>query len=286
MNTFEISKNTTQAVRSIPRILTLLVALALCLNPAQASWLAIDDFESYNTGVVRANGANVTNDAWIAHGNANEPQISQDGAGGNKYLGFNTVSAFRGASHLMHEDFQLGVGGGTATYFMRVRIAANHDVLHFGFATPNRNTTTVLTTQNDFLPNAWVLSDGEVGVVDGDSFRGNLASMPENTWTNFWMVVNRGTVDTPTNTWSLYTSTGNNSPTLLGADIAFRANTSSSLGSVMVMAKGGAGETALFDDIYFSSGENLSVIPEPSTFLMMGMALGLLVLNRFTRKRR
>jgi len=250
-----------------------------------ADWQLLDDFQSYDTGQVRP-PSDVTNGTWTAHGNSGAIRIEDD-PDGNKFITMGisgeTVNR-RTASHAMDSGFQLAPEGGTATYFMRSRFAAGHNESLLGIAIPNVSTGSLGPNFDDYRVQLRINADGSVDVRDGGSFpnAAPAGSIALNEWTNFWMVVHRP--GTTGGTWDLYMTTGNDSavglsPLLSG--INFRVNDAQNLATVLLMGEGAAANfTADFDDIYFSSGENLTLIPEPSSLALLGAGLGLILLRR------
>lgn len=260
---------------------------ALLAAPASADlitgWQKIDDFQSYATGRVNEN---VTGGNWVAHGNTSLVQILEDD--GNQYIAMGhhgEPNNRRTASHALDEGFQLAPGGGTATYFMRTRFVEGVNEQLLGIAKPNVSTGSLDPTFNDYMMQVRVNSNGSVDVRDGGSFVGvaGAGSVPQDTWVNLWMVAHRP--ESGGNTWDLYMTTGNDSAVgsvPLQATIGFRTNLGDPLATVLLMGEGATAQFAShFDDIYFSSGQNLTLIPEPSSAALLVLAgLAMLLLRR------
>ena len=261
---------------------TLMLAVALacgfCLNTAHASWITIDDFQSYDTGTVASGLEDVTDGKWIVHGSGTVPFAEINQEGDTKYIavgatGIGTLDR-RVVSTALDSNFQLGVGDGIATYYMRVRSATNGNLAIMGLGIVDNDTDTRDGNFDDFLARGNITDDGDVNYYDGNDPTGDTQA-GINEWVNIWIVADRS--DAAANgTFDFYMTTGLNSATA-----SDRLNTSSvnlygsgTIGSIIFMGRGGEDLTAQMSYVAFSEETNLTFIPEPSTggLLILGLA--------------
>ena len=259
---------------------TLMLAVALacgfCLNTAHASWITIDDFQSYDTGEIRANGDDVTGGNWIAHDNAGLAEIAQEGD--TKYIAVGATgtdsSDRRVVSTALDSNFQLGVGDGTATYYMRVRSATTGNLAIMGLGIVNNDTGALTGNFDDFLARGNITDDGDVNYYDGSGPTGDTQA-GINEWVNIWIVADRS--DSESNgTFDFYMTTGLSSATASDKLNASPVNLygSGTIGSIILMGRGGEDLTSQMSYVAFSEETNLTFIPEPSTggLLILGLA--------------
>lgn len=260
-------------------MLAMAIGSVLCLNSAHGSWVLIDDFQSYDTGNV---DDGVTGGNWIAHGGTGAAEIEQDSTG--KYIQTGIDGSRRTVSSTLNSDFQLGADDGVATYFMRVRTLEGNDDMFFGLAIENRNTSNTQLTFSDYVARAGIVGK-DVVFRDGGTTTTSSATVDADEWINFWFVLDRST---GVESWDLYMTTGNISATELNKvntdTISF--HNSGTVGSVMLVGSGSAENprSGQMLDIYYSDGENLSMIPEPGTYAAL-VALAALGFTFYRRRK-
>ena len=256
--------------------LAMALACGFCLNTAHATWITIDDFQSYDTGTVASNQGDVTGGNWIAHANAGLAEIKQEGD--TKYIAVGATGTASGdrrvVSTALDSNFQLGVGDGIATYYMRVRSATTGNLAIMGLGIVDNDTDALTGTFGAFLARGNFTDDGDVNYYDGSGPTGDTQA-GINEWVNIWIVADRS--DAAANgTFDFYMTTGLNSATA-----SDRLNTSSvnlygsgTIGSIIFMGRGGEDLTAQMSYVAFSEETNLTFIPEPSTggLLILGLA--------------
>jgi len=152
----------------------------------------------------------------------------------------------------MAAEFQLA-DGDKATYFMRVRGAFNCGTFDFGIGTGAADADMLVQTRYN--------EDASVDVNNAGTYDLNVGTLTGSTWGNFWMVVDRTGV---TDTWDLYMTTGWTSAegaTAIASGIHFKSADSGALSWIRLLGQGSGAqtETAHYDDIYFSTGENLTM---------------------------
>jgi hypothetical protein len=108
-----------------------------------------------------------------------------------------------------------------------------------------------------------------------------VGAIEDGTWYSLWMVV-----DNSANNWSVYLQGGSGAyvtQTELGTG-SYGFESSATGGSAPMTYFGirmnnshSGADSVLFDNLYVdTSGENLSVIPEPSSLVLLGVALSVL----------
>ncbi len=257
------------ATRRVAMMLAVAIAWGLCLHTAQAQglitdWQLIDDFQSYDTGRVRATGDDVTDGVWVAHDNHGAAHIAEDSTG--KYIRTGRDGSPRAVSRTLDPSFQLASGGGIATYFMRVRVLEHNDQAIFTLSKEG-STSTIIGEWDDFMVRV---------NISGTEYNGHSVT----DWVNFWMVVDRETVGE--DSYALYMTTGHNEAQvddLIGSNIAFDNDITDPLGRIMVTGIGEEAESqtvpsAQMLEVHYSEGQNLTFIPEPSTggLMVLGLA--------------
>ena len=249
-----------------PTYLLLSIALGLA-GTAPASFVLIDDYESYLSG---ANGTTAT------------PAWTQGWPAGGANAGTTTVGADAGSGQAIH--YAHGGSGGqinyssvgtvaaegtTGTIFFQSYLDATGSDTLFAFGRSG------LGAYGDLGVLFRVPSDLIVEVYNG-GYANTTTTIAADTLYNFWVVI-----DNAVNTTSLYFSAGGfgETPALIQSGFAFRNSTAGDINTFYLGTN--SGSVGFIDNIYIdSTGANLTnplPVPEPSIALLGGLdMLGLI----------
>ncbi len=239
-----------------------LAAAALVPLSANADWKIVDDFETYEVGLL-----NAIESPWTAHRGTGTGAFFEEA--GNQFLGFgwNGTSAYRSASRPLPEALAIQPGE-QVTVFLRFRsISATVQEANFGLAFDTD--TNDHGPLNSFRVQTGLRSNGsetpDFGVWDGDAFK-TLTQIDLNTWYNLWYVI-----DHSAETFQLYLTTESEDATLANRltdgttdTFAFRSGGSPAdvLNHILTLGNlGGTKEGTHLDNIWIDkSGENLEFV--------------------------
>ncbi len=221
--------------------------------PVQFSQFVIDDFESYETGLVR----DTADPPWTAHGNTQFAAIEDDGTAGNNVLAFGWNSNYRGTSRGLPNEARID-NTETATLFFRVNAKTADPDHNFGLSD---GADTGGADFNDYEAQFRLVegSFGQIAVTarDGGGFTSTLASISPDAWHNVWMVV-----DQAADTYDLYLNTGETDATagdLLADNLAFRNGTTDALDTLLGLAGPSDVDNAVrYDDVHYLAGFDLT----------------------------
>lgn len=261
----------------------LIATCMACVNVAATSYGGlIDNFQTYNTGLVSGGATSGVWTSLAAAGNVDTGTIQNEG--GNLILSTSAASQNSGVFRALPSAIP---GGTTATtVFMRVR--ANGTGVNHSFGLSDVAAPTDANNFGVFEPQFRMINTSGANLRFEARNAGSFVSL--NTpitlgeWYNVWMVIN-----TATDTWDAYIKSGAGSATaadLKLANIAFRDGTDSNtaLSTFLVYGGGGGDLAGSIDDIYIINGVDLTnPVPEPSTIALMAAGLGLLIARRRSR---
>jgi hypothetical protein len=266
--------------------------LLAATTAAPAAWVLVDNFDSYDNANIKTIGAaaagDVTAGVWdgVFDGttasiieNDAAPDSPSDNVLQTNGIPGQGVNGWRGATTNLaanfDNDFTLANNTiNTLFYqFKAVSGTGNYDTM-FGLSDSQANVNNNNSWQ-DFAVMPF-LAGGGVGAADFQASTATatgvaIANIAGDTWYNVWLVV-----DTNTNLYDVYTSTGTDAGVLGVADAVFR----NGLGTNALAAFGFAqqqGGVVQIDNIYISQGEltsNPLAIPEPTSVLLVALALG------------
>ena len=175
----------------------------------------------------------------------------------------------------------------TGTLFFRVRMGANDINTNFGLTDVDAPSDFA-----DFRAQGRAMGN-KLDTRDGGGFA-NLTTTGDgtgdeadqlNAWYNVWMVVNNQNNTVQYHVQSDDDSNFSTQTQLFkpgGGDIAFRSGTTAILDRLFLKNNtSGTPGTVYFDDFWIdTTGVNLAVVPEPSTLVLLGIALGSVFLFR------
>ena len=263
------------------------VAVGLLGAPkAHAAWILLDDFNSYATGNLgAAAGPNATGNKWVGVWDGTANAVIVDKGGGDKAIanwGASGSGGWRGVEANLTSAF----GGdystpdnSVATYFYQfnptsvVRNAGSDgaDWDHMMGLTDNVGVLDESNSWQDYAVMPFFAGASATPAMYNNS--GTYGTLPLDTWQNLWIVV-----DTNTNTYDLYRSTGLADGTLINDDAPFINGKGLSALQAIAFMSHSDNETQ-FDNLYYSAGVNTShPIPEPASLSLLG--LGALAMGR------
>jgi hypothetical protein len=266
------------------KIFSVLVLALLASGWAAAAWNAVDTFDSYSSGSLNT----VANPPWAEAANGGNAMGATINSGyltvkpgvGNPLLADPTNEIYKGITAIPNTDTA------TTLYF---RLRADSGTTNSSIGLTTLAAVNPAPAFGDFGPQIRVNSTAGVpnfNVRNGGSFPANDGyALTIGQWYNVWAVVHQNTdkVD-------VYLTTGGNDAatgTILYSRLnyGFRVAAATDLLGFIVMSQGSKltpnDNQLSFDDIYMTSGSNLT-IPEPASMLLLG--LGGLVMS-FRRKR-
>ncbi len=244
----------------------LLLPLALSLvGTSQASFVLIDDFESYADGV---NGTTTTpawNQGFPAGGSNSATTVVGADTGSGQALHY--AHGGSGGQINYSSVGTIAAEGSTGTIFFQSYLDATGSDTLFAFGRSG------LGAYGDLATLVRVPSDLIVEVHNG-GYANTSTTIAADTLYNFWVVI-----DNSANTSSLYYSAGGpgETPTLIQSGFVFRNTTSGDINTFYLGTN--SGSVGFLDNIYVdSTGANLTnPVPEPSIALLGGLGvLGLI----------
>ncbi len=254
------------------------VASLSAAAPACASFILVDDFESYTVGteVSAAAGSNwFQENSNVLDNVVTDPAVLAPDSLTNQVLSYANVTGTDNV--LWNTEFSIAEGD-TGTVFFRARLDNVSSNSNFGLTD-----TGTPSGFGDYHPQARFGQDSsDLSVRDGGSFR-NVADIDEDVWYNIWLVVDNGADES-----LLYIQSDEDSDFAtqtqlsMGDPIDFRSDTTGTLSKFLLSS--GDNDVVYYDDIFFDAdGANLAnPIPEPAS----AGAIGLGCLSLLTRRRR
>jgi hypothetical protein len=261
-------------------------------SAASAAWVLVDNFDSYDNTTVKTIGSNgggdVTGGNWYGVFNGTgaatvENDATPDSPTDNALQAFGIpgqgAGGWRGAQTNLaanfDTDFTLGDNSVNTLFyqFKAVSGTGNYDTM-FGLTDSTAN----LDNNNSWQDFAVMpfLAGGGAGAADFQASTATgtgvaIADVAGDTWYNVWLVI-----DTNTNLYDVYTSTGSD-PGVLGInDAVFRNGLGTNALAAFGFAQQQAGVVQI-DNLYLAQGDlttNPLAIPEPTSALLVALALG------------
>lgn len=280
--------------QAITRLLKAAVAslLLAATSAAPAAWVLVDNFDAYDNTTVKTIGTNgggdVTDGNWYGVFNGTgaatvENDAAPDSPTDNVLQAYGIpgqgAGGWRGAQTNLASnfdaDFTLANDSVNTLFFQFKAVSGtgNYDTM-FGLTDSTANLDNSNSWQ-DFAVMPF-LAGGGVGAADFQASTATgtgvaIADVAGDTWYNVWLVV-----DTNTNLYDIYTSTGTDAGVLGVADAVFRNGLGTNALAAFGFAQQQAGVVQI-DNLYMAQGDlttNPLAIPEPTSVLLVTLALG------------
>lgn len=235
---------------------------------AQATWIKLDDFDSYNTGNLEGQGG------WVKASTSNTSTVIADPTDSNNQVASVTDSA-GSVGHAIYRS--LGAAeipnNTTSTVFFRFYTTSTTPNFSLGLtdvAAPS-GAPTYAINESQFVAGT---TGSAMQVRDNVGLK-SLGTYTASTWQNIWVVI-----DNAANTQTFYRSTGTDDGTLIGTGAySFRATDTSSIKTLQLHSNSTT-SSVLVDDIYITSGAVTTMIPEPATLGLIGVVGIAMILRR------
>lgn len=245
---------------------------------ATAAWAVVENFDSYSPGTIGSHGSgDVTGGKWqgVFNGTGAATIVAQpDGGNALSFYGVpgQGGNGWRGAVTTLSSPIP---DNAITTAFFQFKInGSNHDVM-FGFTDAASNLDNV-DSWRDFAVMPYISGSPAAFKADTSGGTDVLVEPASNTWYNVWLAIN-----TTTNTFDVYTSTGTADGVLGSSGAVFRNGLGTSTLGAFGVAQRQDGVVQI-DNLYITPGLNTTFpVPEPSIAL-----LGVLSLSAFLKRRR
>lgn len=265
--------------RNLLAVTAMTGALSVFTAPqARAAWILLDNFDSYPTGNIGTT-PNTTGGKWTGVFDGTGAAYVVDNGGGNKAIA-NYGSSGSGGWRGVEANLTSAFGGdysvpdnSVATYFYQfnptsvVKNAGSDgaDWDHMMGLSDNVGAIDQNNSWQDYAVMPFFAGAAATPAMYNNS--ATYGTLPLDTWQNLWIVV-----DTNTNTYDLYMSTGLNAGTLVNNDSPFINGKGLTALQAIAFMSHSDNETQ-FDNLYYSAGVDVShPIPEPASLSLIGLA--------------